>query len=173
MNSEPQAFEKYPFSTNLIINLVNLIVYAAGFYLIFQLGLIWALLYVIYILALEFSVMKMGCSCCYYYGKCCAFGRGKIAKILVKQKPAQNFCSRKVTWKNLLPNVLVTLIPVGVGVFLLISNFNWLILILTLIPILNWTIGSQLIYGKLVCLHCKQGRICCPANEFFGKKVEK
>lgn len=170
MKQEPKAFESYPLSTVLIANTVSLIVSAVGVYLLWQLNIILGLLFIVYLLGLEFSVYRQGCSCCYYYGKRCAFGRGKIAPFLVKKDDPQKFCQRKVTWKNLLPVILVSLIPLIAGIVLLVRDFNWLILILLFVPLANWFLISPLLYGKLVCLHCKQGRLCCPANDFFGKK---
>lgn len=170
IKKEPEAFEKYPLSTVLITNIANLIICIIGVYLVWQLGVFWGVLFIVYLLGNEFFIYKHGCLCCYYYGKQCAFGRGKIAPFLVKKDDPQKFCQRKVTWLNLLPVVLSSLIPVIVGVILLFKDFRLFILILTLIPILNWFLINPLIFGKLVCLHCKQGRLCCPANDFFGKK---
>ena len=170
MKKELQAFENYPFSTILITNIITFLIYFIGVYLVWQLGMLWGVLFIVYLLGLEVSVYKQGCSCCHYYGKRCAFARGKIAQFLVEKKDPQKFCQRKITWLNLLPPILSSLIPVGVGMFLLIKEFNWLILALTLIPIANWFFINPLVYGKLVCLYCKQGRLCCPTNDFFGKK---
>jgi len=167
---QPSAFENYPLSTNLITSIVTLLICAVGVYLLWQLGMIWGILFILYIIGLELFTFKHGCSCCYYYGKRCAFYRSKVAPLFFKKDDPQKFCQRKVTFWNLLPTVLASLIPVIVGVFLLIKSFSLLILILTLIPVINWFIVNPLIFGKLVCLHCKQGRICCPANDFFGKK---
>ena len=170
MEKEPQVFENYPLSTVLIINGITLLIWVTGVYLVWQLSILWGALFIVYLLGLEFFVYKHACSCCYYYGKRCAFGRGKIAPFLVKRDDPQKFCQRKVTWSNLLPIVLGSLIPVVAGVILLIRDFSWPILILTLIPVINWFFLNPLIYGKLICLHCQQGRLCCPANDFFGKK---
>lgn len=173
MKKEPRAFKKYPLSTVLITNSVIVIIWIISVYLVWQLGRFLGILFIIYIIGLEFFIYKHGCSCCYYYGKRCAFGRGKIAPFLVRRDNPQKFCQRKVTCLNLLPVILGSLIPVIAGLILLIRSFSWPILILTLIPVANWFFINPLIYGKLICLHCQQGRICCPANDFFGKKVSK
>jgi hypothetical protein len=172
MEKEPQAFENYPLSTVLTTNGITLLIWVVSVYLVWQLGMLWGGLFIIYLIGLEFFVYKHGCSCCYYHSKRCAFGRGKIAPFIVKKDDPQKFCQRKVTWLNLLPVVLGSLIPIVAGVILLIRDFNWPILILTLIPLINWFFVNPLIYGKLICLHCQQGRLCCPANEFFGKKKD-
>ena len=167
---EPEAFEGYPCSTVFISNFVNLMVCVVGVYLVWQLGALWGVLFIVFLLGNEFFIYKHGCSCCYYYGKRCAFGRGKVARFFVKKDDPKKFCQRNVTWLNLLPVIVASLVPVIVGVILLIWDFRLFILILTLVPLLNWFVFNPLIFGRLGCLHCKQGRICCPANDFFSKK---
>ena len=92
---------------------------------------------------------------------------------LFKKGDPRRFCEKQVTWKNLLPQIMVTVFPLIGGAYLLWTSFEWLILGLMLVPVIIWFLGNPLVYGKLACPHCRQGRICCPANDFFGKKVEK
>jgi hypothetical protein len=170
---EPKAFEKYPLSTVLITNGIGLLVCITSVYLVWQLGTGWGILFIVYLLDLEFSAYKHSCSSCYYYGKRCGFGRGKIALFLVRKDDPKKFCQKEITWKDLSPLILGNLIPVLAGIVLLIKDFNWLILVLTIILIANWFFINPLIYNKLVCLHCKQRRLCCPANNFFSKKKKQ
>jgi len=172
MKQEPRAFEEYPFSTVLITNSVALLVWVISVYLVWQLGRLWGMLFAVYLIFHEFSIYKGGCSSCYYYGKRCAFNRGKIAPLLVKKQDARKFCEKLVDFKSLLPVLLGSFIPVAVGIYLLVQNFDYLILACVLILIANWFVVNPLMFGKLVCLHCKQGRLCCPANDFFNKKKE-
>ena len=169
---EPEAFEKYPLSTVFVFQLVSLLNYLVGLYLLSRINTMLAGLFVLYLIGLELSVYREGCVCCYYYGKRCMSGRGKLAALLFKKGDPKKFCAKQVNWKNLLPQVLVSLVPVLAGIFLLLQGFTWPILLLTIFPIFLWFLGNPPIYGKLGCPHCKQGRICCPANEFFGKNVE-
>jgi hypothetical protein len=72
-----------------------------------------------------------------------------------------------------MPQVLVVLIPLIVGIALLISGgFNLLILIAMIYPIYSWFAVNPILYGKLACIQCKQGSICCPALKFFTKGKE-
>lgn len=167
---DPPVFQKYPLSTVLIFQLVSLANYAVGLYLLYQISVLFSILFAFYVIMMEFSVYKEGCASCYYYGKRCMSGRGKIAALFVRKEDPKRFCEKKVTWKNLLPQVLLSLIPIIAGAYLLITNFNFLFIGLILVPVLTWFVANPLMYGKLGCLHCKQGRICCPANDFFGKK---
>lgn len=170
---EPAAFEKYPVTTVITFWLVALLNFAIGIYLLSLINIIFSLLYVIYIVAIELSVYREGCVSCWYYGKRCSSGRGVIAPHFFKKDDSKKFCERQVTWKNMLPTMLVTVIPVAAGLYLLSMGFTYLLIGLTIIPILTWFIWNPLVYGKLACPHCRQGRICCPANAFFGKKRKK
>lgn len=170
---KPELYEKYPFKNVLIYNFVTLSLYAVGIYLTY---LVWkwaALIFFIYLIFIELSVYKSGCSCCYYYGKRCVAGRGKIAPLIVKRKDPKKFCERTLSFKDFIPTLLVALIPVAAGIYLLIKDFNFLILGLTLWPLLVNFIGNPIVYGKIACPHCKQGAKCCPACEYFNKKLEK
>ncbi len=173
MKKEPAVFKEYPISTVLIFNIVALINYVIGVYLFYQINALFAWLYLIYVIIIEISIYKEGCVSCWYYGKRCASGRGKIAPLFFKKDDPKKFCEKEVTWKNLLPTMLTTILPIVVGGFLLLQDFSWVVVVFIAVPILTWVFGNPIIYGKLACPHCKQGRICCPANEFFGKKVEK
>ncbi len=170
---EPEAFDKYPVSTTIIFWMVGLLNIMIGIYLLSMINIILSVLFLAYVIIIELQVYREGCVSCWYYGKRCASGRGKIAPKLFRKQDPKRFCEKKVTWKNLLPTVLVTAIPVAAGIYVMFQAFTYLVLGLTIIPLLIWFIGSPLLYGKTVCPHCRQGRICCPANDFFGKKAKK
>lgn len=120
-------YKNYPAWIVLASNLVSLLIYAAGAFVLYQVGLIWAGLYVIYILLLELLLLRDHCVDCYYYGKTCAFWQGKLIALLFKKGIAKNFAGKKVTWVTIAPDLLVSLIPLVAGVLLLIKSFDWLI----------------------------------------------
>jgi len=160
--------EQYPAHLVLLINLFQLSVYAAGLYIMFKLNTITGLLYLVFIVVLELHNMKEGCSNCYYYGKRCAFGKGLIAPWFLKKGDGKVFAEREFTFKDFIPQILVVAIPVIVGIALLISRgFHIWLLIVVLYPVLSWFAANPIIYGKIACPHCKQGKICCPALKFF------
>ena len=171
--NEPKAFESYPIYTTIAFWSVGLLNIAIGFYLLSLINSILSFLYIAYVTAVELQVYREGCVSCWYYGKSCASRRGRIAPKIFKRQDKKRFCEKKVTWKNLLPTILVSAIPVAAGVYVMALGFTYVILGLTIIPLLIWFVGNPLVYGNLVCPHCRQGRICCPASEFFGKKAGK
>lgn len=163
-----KTFENYPFWIVAVSNFVSVAIYIIGAYIMYQLGLVWLLLYLCYILVLEFRLMKH-CANCYYYGKFCAFGKGKLCSLFFR-KGQKSFCSFKLSWKDLIPDLLVALIPLVVGIVLLIKSFSWLILVLLVVLAILTTTGNSFVRGSLACKFCKQRKLGCPAEQLFKKK---
>ena len=168
---KPKIYDNYPLWIVILANILMLAVYVAGAYIMFALSQITGFLYVAYLVLLELNYFKEGCTCCCYYGKLCAFGKGAVAAMLFKEGDPEKFCERELSFKDFIPQVLVVLIPLIVGTAILISRgFNLLILIAMIYPVFSWFAVNPFLYGKLACLHCKQGSICCPALKFFIKE---
>lgn len=166
-----KTYDSYPPRIIILANILILAVYVAGTYIILSLSLIAGILYIAYIVLLERRFFKEGCVYCVYYGQLCAFGKGVIAAKFFKQGDPNKFCERELGFKDFLPQILVVLIPFSLGIALLISRgFNLPILIAMLYPLLSWFVVNPILYGKLACIHCRQGSICCPALKFFTKK---
>lgn len=136
----------------------------------FTLHKIAGILFIVYLLFMEFAIYKRACRYCYYYGKRCVAGKGNIVPLFFKKGEAKKFCERKVSAKEFVPHLLISFIPIIAGIYLLIKDFTWLILGLMLWPLIVNFIGNPILYGKIACPHCKQGAKCCPACEFFMKK---
>ena len=166
---QPKTFENYPCRIIFISNLVSLLIYIIGAYIIFQLGLVWLLLYLLYIIWLEIRIMQKSCANCYYYGKFCAFGKGKLSSLFFKKGNPKAFLKRKITWKDILPDFLVSIIPLIVGIVLLILDFSWLILSLIIILAALTSAGNSFVRGSLACKYCKQRELGCPAEQLFSK----
>jgi len=137
----------------------------------FRLHLAAGILYLLYIVLMEFFVFREACPHCYYYGKLCFSGRGKLAKLLYKKGDPKKFCERQMKLKDLIPQLIVVAVPIIVGIALLVSRgFHLLTLIAVLYPVFNWFVVNPILYGKMACPHCMQGKKCCPALDFFSKK---
>jgi Co/Zn/Cd efflux system component len=76
----------------------------------------------------------------------------------------------KITWWNIIPDFLVSVIPVVIGVILIVKDFNWLILSLIVILLFLSSAGNGFIRGSFACKHCKQKTLGCPAAELFNEK---
>ena len=168
-----KIYDSYPLWIIIHANILILAVYVAGAYIMFRLSMITGILYVAYFVLLERHFFKEGCIHCCYYGNLCAFGKGVIAAIFFKRGDPQKFSEREIGFKDFIPQILVVLIPLIVGIALLISRgFDLLILIAMIYPVLSWFLVNPILYGKYACPHCKQGSICCPALIFFTKRRE-
>lgn len=165
-----KTYENFPFWIVVITNLFSLSIYCLGFFVMLNVYWIVAVLYLLFALFLEFRVVKNHCIDCFYYGKTCGFGKGRISSLFFKKGDQSRFCSMNITWKDMIPDFLVPLIPVITGIVLLIIKFNYLILIAIIILLILTTIGNSFIRGSLTCKYCKQREVGCPADKLFNTK---
>jgi hypothetical protein len=166
---KPKTYENYPCWIMLVSNLVSAAIYLAGAFIIYHLGLVWLGLYIIYILFLETRIMKGSCTSCYYYGKCCAFGKGKLSALFFKKGNPNKFACRKITWKDIIPDFLVSIIPFIAGIVLLILDFDWLILLSIILLAILASFGNSFVRGSLACKFCRQRELGCPAEQLFSR----
>ncbi len=162
-------YENFPWWIVIFSNLVSLAIYTSGLFIIYHVSLIFALLYLVFILVLEYQLIRTGCINCYYYGKLCGFGKGKSSGWLFKKGDPAKFCARDFSWKDLIPDILISAIPLLTGIVLLIIEFNFFLLLASVLVVLFTTFGNQFIRGKLTCANCKQRERGCPAFELFNK----
>lgn len=168
-----KKFENYPRWIISITIILQLAIYVIGGAIIYQFGLVWLIVYLIYVAYLEITFYPKSCVYCYYYGKWCAFGKGKMAAWLgFKQKDNKKFCERQATYIGMIPEMLVVIVPVFLGIVLLLQRFEWGVLALIIIDLILVSWGNGFVRSKLACAHCKQGEICCPAREMFEKKAK-
>jgi len=165
-----RTYENFPAWIVLIAVISILLSWFFGLFILFTLHWITGILYAIFLIILEISIYREGCRYCCYYGRTCAFGRGRIAGLFFKKGDAKKFSEKSVSFKSFLPYLLGNLIPLIIGIILLISRgFNWIILIATIYPLVSWFVLNPFIFGELACPHCEQ---CskCPAAQYFIKK---
>jgi hypothetical protein len=166
-----RRYDNYPVWIIVISDLVSLSIYGLGFFVMFMLGFIYAVAYLLFICALEYRLMSRHCVDCYYWGKRCGFGRGKLSGLLFRKGDNSKFCT-VFTWKSMIPDMLVTLIPLITGIVLLVIKFEVLILIALVLLLLLTTSGNSYVRGRLTCSYCKQREAGCPAFDLFNKKAE-
>jgi hypothetical protein len=161
--------ENYPVAMVVVSNLVSIMIYGIGAFLLYQFSIILVACYIIFILILEFRLISGHCVDCFYYGKTCAFGKGRLSSWFFKKGNPENFTRMKLTWKDIVPDFLTFIIPVLAGMLLLVQGFTWIILILMIALVLLGFIGNALVRGKLACRYCRQREIGCPAEQLFSK----
>lgn len=141
-----------------------------GLLIIYEIGFVFALIYLIYLLFLEFRLIKNHCTDCYYFGKTCGFGKGRLSSLFFKKGDNSKFCNKEMKWKDMLPDMLVSLIPLIVGIVLLVIEFDMILLFGIVMLILLTTLGNSIIRGQFTCKFCKQREIGCPAEKLFERK---
>jgi len=161
--------ENYPLRTVVVSNLVSFLIYGIGVYILYRFSPIWAIVYVLFILLLEFRLLSRHCTDCYYYGKTCAFGKGYLSSLLFSRGRTERFSQKKISFVDIVPDFLVFIVPVLVGVVLLVWEFSWTILGLIIILVLLGFFGNALVRGQLACRYCHQKEIGCPAEQMFNK----
>jgi hypothetical protein len=169
MAAQTKCHEQYPWWIVFLSNFVSIAMYVIGGYILYQLGPIWLALYLLYILLLEARLLRKSCTNCYYYGKTCAFGKGKLSAVFFKRGDAKRFAQDQITWKELIPEFLASIIPFLAGIVLLITNFTFLMLSLVLLLGILTSAGNGFIRSSLACKHCKQRELGCPAEKLFRK----
>ena len=166
---EPGCYENYPTLIVIVSNLLSFLIYVIGAFILYQYSFIWVICYVLFFLLLEFRVLSKHCVDCYYYGKTCAFGKGRLSSILFHKGQPERFNQLKITWKDIVPDFLVFIVPVLAGIILLIQGFSLTILILIIALIILGFFGNAFVRGQLACRCCKQRTIGCPAAQLFDK----
>ncbi|HEY3389507.1 MAG TPA: hypothetical protein VGK38_08060 [Prolixibacteraceae bacterium] len=165
-----KSYENYPIGVVILSNLVSLSIYGLGFIIVVRLGLIVSLLYVTYISIFEYRLLRYHCVNCFYWGKTCGFGKGRLSSIFFKRGDLSKFCAKDFSWKDLIPDLLITLIPLAIGIYLLIAEFDIIVLMAMILLIILTTMGNGFIRGQLTCKYCKQRELGCLAEKLFNKK---
>lgn len=164
-----KCYESYPLWMVMLSNSLSISTYIIGAYILYGLGIIFTVLYVLFCLAMEIRLLRNGCTSCYYYGKTCAFGKGRLSSYFFKKGDPSSFSNKEVSWYVVLPDFLVFLFPLAGGIILLFNEFSWLIFLL-IITILILSLGGNAFIRSLTCKNCKQRDLGCPAADLFSKK---
>ena len=163
------SFDNFPWWMVVTCNAVGLAIYAIGLYLMARLGIVWGLLYAAYCIWMEWRVLSGSCRYCYYYGKQCGFGKGRLCAWFFTKGTKQALSAKRISWRDLVPDFMVSLIPLVAGIIMLIRSFSWPALLLVLTLVFLGSMGTGLVRGQLACKYCKQRELGCPAEQLFSK----
>lgn len=167
MSDEIKLFEdgNEEFSKFIIIlgNILMLLWIALGTISCWFLSPLIALLYMLFALIMIFVVLrKMVCANCYYYGKWCAMGWGKLSAIFFRKGDVDKFSSSIGIKLAPVTYGLLTLIPLILIVISLVRGFSiFKVVLLILLLFISFYSGS--INRKKTCAKCKM-RIICPGS---------
>ena len=162
-------FENFPYWMVAVCNAVGLAIYAIGLYLMARLGIVWGVLYVAYCVWVEWRILSGSCRSCYYFGKRCGFGKGRLCSWFFNKGSEQTLCTKPFSWRDVVPDFMVPLIPLGVGITHLIRSFSWPVLLLVVTLVFLGSVGTGFVRGQVACKYCKQRELGCPAEQLFSK----
>ena len=178
-----ETYESFPLWIPLLANLFAISIYAIGGYILWlsvhgigaSSGLAAAavVLYLGYCAWVEFRVLRISCVDCYYYGKTCGLGKGRLCSLFFERGEPQRFVETEVSWASVLPDFMVTIFPLAIGIVRLAVGFSWVVLgLLAVLALLSFG-GNAMIRGSLACKYCRQREIGCPAERLFGRGKER
>jgi hypothetical protein len=168
-----KAYENFPPCIPFLSCVLSISIYALGAYIFSQLDFFFTVLYLMFCLWVELKILKGSCVNCYYYGKTCGLGRGKLCALFFKKGNPEEFAKKEISWKDLIPDFMVLIFPLVGGIIVLIRGFTWLILALMVGLAILWLGGNALIRGSLACKYCKQKELTgCPAEQLFNKSAK-
>ncbi|MEA3494348.1 MAG: hypothetical protein U9R38_08225 [Candidatus Margulisiibacteriota bacterium] len=168
--NKTECYENYPLHFVVFSTLVALSIYILGAVILSGVGLLAVISYLLYCILLEFRLFRKSCVDCYYYGKLCFSGKGLLCSLFFKKGDPKRFIEKKIVWWQIIPDFLVTLIPLIGGIILSIIDFNWLrIGLIIMLAILGFPITGY-IRSSFACSYCKQRELGCPAAELFSGK---
>jgi len=168
-----EFYENYPKSMVLIANAFHLAIYLLGVYLLWPYGYPAVIPYLLLCAFVHVRTMVGGCVNCYYYGKLCFSGQGALAAKLFKKGDPKKFTELPASWIIVLPDFMVSILPIIVGVIRLVGSFDWAVLAAIAALSLLMTVGNAVIHLSMACKYCKQRELGCPACELFGGKDKK
>lgn len=164
-----ECYEDFP-KTTVIYNLLTLGgAIIVGVIVLAQLGVWFAVGYLVLLALTGYGVLASICTRCYYYDRRCATGIGKMAAHLLKKGREEEF-GQTVSQKAVtLLLVIVLLLPLVGGIISLVMGYNTLRLAL-LAAWLILLVAGLAPHPRLVCSHCKLAeRDYCPIGKLLVK----
>jgi len=171
MNDKNEAIEftfceNYPKHIIVFRWIILLIAFALGIYILLGLNDALAIIYVIYsVIALNLILPLSRCVSCFYHGKVCNTGWGKIAGYLFEKGDESKYVD---DYNYAIFLHLLWVVPLLVAFLQLVRKRNILALSIFLIYIFILFV-EKIILKKMCCKRCHQ-REFCPALPFRKAK---
>ena len=167
---EGKTFEEFPLRLVAPSVIFTLLSYGLGAFILAGLGNTIVFFYLLYCLWVESRILARSCVNCYYYRKLCGLGRGKVCGLFHRKGDPQKFLRDEISMKDMIPDFLVSLIPITGGIILLSRVFTINMLgLLVLYGLLSFG-GTAFLRGQIACKYCMQKKLGCPAERLFNKE---
>jgi hypothetical protein len=158
-----QGLEEHPKTTVILGNLVMALWIALGTIACWFLHPLIAWLYLAAALIMVGVVLrKLVCTNCYYYGKWCGLGWGKLAALFFKEGDMEKFSTSIGVKLAPLTYGLLSLIPIVLVVISIIMEFTvFKVVVLALLLLVSFYSGF--LSRKKGCANCKM-KLACPGS---------
>jgi len=156
-----QGLEEYPKLGIIFGNFVMILWIILGTIACYFFHPLIALIYLVFAVIMIFLVLrKLVCTNCYYYGKWCPVGWGKLSALFFKKGSIEKFSTGLGIKLAPFTYGLLTLIPVVLIIISVIQKFDTSkIIVLILLILISFYSGA--ISRKKSCQNCKM-RLICP-----------
>ncbi len=166
-----RSYENFPARLIAVTILVSGSISALGAFILAGFGNVMIAIYLLFCIGNEVHIMKKSCADCWYYGKWCAFGKGKLAALFFERGDTNRFPAKTMSVRDLTSDILVVIFPLVAGLALLIRSFSWKTGMALVLLLAFTTAGNYLIRSRIACACCKQRERGCPAEQFFSKRI--
>ena len=164
--------ENYPIKIVCVSTTLTLISYLLGTLVLYVLNPVLGTLFLLLAVSTLIVSMKLRCTNCYYLGKYCNFGLGKLATILFKKGDLNEFSNPKKVIPTAILSFGTILLPIIAGIGLILFDFSLINLGLLIIYFLFGIVPNFFVRGNF-CGKCKQGQLGCPSYEQMIKGRQK
>ena len=165
-----EGLEKYPKTAIVLENVMMALWIELGLVACWLLNPIIGWIYLGAAVVMVYVVLrKLICTDCYYYGKWCHTGWGKLAALMFKRGDTENFCTG---FRGKLPALtygLMTLIPLICIIIAMIREFD-IFQVAVLVLLILVAYYSGFISRRQSCATCRMKYACPGCAE---KKVEE
>ena len=158
-----QGLEEHPRTTIILVNLVMALWIAsgtiAGWFLHPLIGWIYL---AVALLMVGVVLRKLVCTNCYYYGKWCGTGWGKLSALFFKEGEMERFGQSVGVKLAPLTYGLLSLIPLVLIIISIVQEFT-VFKIVVLAVLLLVSVYSGFLSRKKGCQNCKM-KLTCPGS---------
>ena len=158
-----QGLESFPLSRIIFANVLILVWIVLGTIACWFVYPVAAWIYLAAALIMIFVVLrKLVCTNCYYYGKRCALGWGKISALFFNPGSIEEFTTCAGIKAAPITYGLLTLIPLVLCIIALVQAVT-VLKVVVLVLLLAVSVYSGAISRKVACTNCKM-RLICPGS---------
>ena len=156
--------ESYPLRIVCVSASLTIISYLAGAFVLYFFNPIMSGFYLMLAAVTLVISMKLRCTHCYYLGKYCNFGLGRLASYFFVKGDPREFRDPKKVGLTATFSFGTMLLPVFIGVLMLVKDMNLFTLALFFGYILAGIAPNFLVRGNF-CDKCMQGQLGCPSYD--------